>query len=291
MLRIAAVPAALGLSGMLFAQQITDVDADLEPVRQYRVEIILFTYDNSISAGTEVFPPENEPLPFGAQPLGGPRDRIADPPDTAQPDAAPITDDEAPVFSDMDLLPAIGMDSDVEIEEILSESQISLRVLQQDELTMTAEHERLLQIDAYQPVLWSGWQQIAHDEAVTPPLRLRRLGNLPLSFDGTIKFYLGRFLHLDLDVTLEERHRVTTSTPRYPDERDRRGTRRRPAPESVAVKYRIREDRIVKTSETRYFDHPKFGLIARVARIETTEEPLPQDADSAIQPGGSSGSR
>jgi hypothetical protein len=45
------------------------------------------------------------------------------------------------------------------------------------------------------------------------------------------------------------------------------------------VRYRIYEDRIMKTGDLRYFDHPRFGVVARVTRPDvnpdstaTTEE-------------------
>jgi hypothetical protein len=34
----------------------------------------------------------------------------------------------------------------------------------------------------------------------------------------------------------------------------------------MPVRYRIAEDRIMKTGETRYFDHPRFGVIAKVTK-------------------------
>jgi hypothetical protein len=39
------------------------------------------------------------------------------------------------------------------------------------------------------------------------------------------------------------------------------------------VHYRISEDRILRNGELRYYDHPKFGLLARATRVEETEEP------------------
>ena len=39
----------------------------------------------------------------------------------------------------------------------------------------------------------------------------------------------------------------------------------------LPVRYRIVEDRIMKTGDIRYFDHPRFGVIAKVTRPE--EEP------------------
>jgi hypothetical protein len=38
------------------------------------------------------------------------------------------------------------------------------------------------------------------------------------------------------------------------------------------VYYRIQENRILKNGELRYFDHPKFGVLAKVTRVEEEEE-------------------
>ena len=43
------------------------------------------------------------------------------------------------------------------------------------------------------------------------------------------------------------------------------------------VRYRIQEDRILRSGELRYFDHPKFGVLARITRVE--EEAPSQDAE------------
>ena len=40
-----------------------------------------------------------------------------------------------------------------------------------------------------------------------------------------------------------------------------------PAP----VRYRITEDRIFKSGDLRYFDHPKFGVLAKITRVEEPE--------------------
>ena len=42
-------------------------------------------------------------------------------------------------------------------------------------------------------------------------------------------------------------------------------------PEEGPVRYRIQENRILKNGDIRYFDHPKFGVIAKVTRIERVE--------------------
>ena len=48
------------------------------------------------------------------------------------------------------------------------------------------------------------------------------------------------------------------------------------------IRYRIFEDRIVKNGETRYFDHPKFGVIAKVTLSEQTEEENIDDIDNLL---------
>jgi hypothetical protein len=44
-----------------------------------------------------------------------------------------------------------------------------------------------------------------------------------------------------------------------------------------SVFYRIEEDRIVRNNELRYFDHPKFGVLAKITRIEAE---VPEDLDT-----------
>ena len=39
-----------------------------------------------------------------------------------------------------------------------------------------------------------------------------------------------------------------------------------------AVQFRIQEDRIFKNGDLRYFDHPRFGVLAKITRVEEAEE-------------------
>ncbi len=64
--------------------------------------------------------------------------------------------------------------------------------------------------------------------------------------DGTVRFFMSRYLHLDVSLLFR-----TNS----PDD---------PAP---AV-FRISEQRRVKSQETQYFDHPRFGVLVRVMPVE-----------------------
>jgi hypothetical protein len=103
-------------------------------------------------------------------------------------------------------------------------------------------------------------------------VHLRALGEPPQGLDGSVTLYQGRYLHMIVDLALdgESEGQQMTATDRlvaYGDEgsgydsgAEYDSTLRMP------VRYRIVEDRIMKTGETRYFDHPRFGVIARVIR-------------------------
>ncbi len=51
------------------------------------------------------------------------------------------------------------------------------------------------------------------------------------------------------------------------------------------IRYRIFEDRIVKNGDVRYFDHPKFGVIAKITRFEEPEEEEFIDDTDDLLPG------
>lgn len=90
----------------------------------------------------------------------------------------------------------------------------------------------------YKVLSYRRWRQTADEKSATRPMRLRDSdGNL----DGAVRFYMSRFLHVDVDVVLKD----TT------------------APEGE-LSYRLSEHRRIKTQEINYFDHPKVGVLVRV---------------------------
>lgn len=88
------------------------------------------------------------------------------------------------------------------------------------------------------------WQQSAEAKSVSKPVRI---GSAAGELDGSLRFYLSRFLILELNLAL----------------RDMRGGE---TPENTAVMYQLNEPRRIKVSETHYFDHPKFGALVRVTQ-------------------------
>ena len=253
---------------LLPSDDTTDAEEELT---RYTVEIIVFSYADSVSSGSEIFIPDavDEPVE--------PAEPLLDTEEDTQSgfmQGEEIVADSTPEYGDFP-----GDIEDEELIELIANDRIDLKVLMQDELTMTEIHEKLVLLDAYQPVMWAGWTQVTLAEEETPLIRLRRLGNLPLAFDGMLKLYLSRFLHLVIDVSMDgeslvaEEPSLPTPTSRfdrgyiddfgYPIYADVMA----PIPH-----YRIIENRIMKNEDIRYFDHPKFGVLAKVTRYEAPEE-------------------
>ena len=124
-----------------------------------------------------------------------------------------------------------------------------------EDYRMQEAFERLERLDAYDPVMHFGWTQTAWPEERTEPIPLHRFARPPAGLDGRLTLFLSRFLHLVVDLRLE--------APVHDD-----GLFDEPA----AVYYRIREDRKVRNGELRYYDHPKFGVLAQVNRVEEDDE-------------------
>ncbi len=91
---------------------------------------------------------------------------------------------------------------------------------------------------SYRVLVYQHWRQTADEKSATKPVRLR---NTDGQLDGTLRFYLSRFLHVDLDLALQEKGAATGE-----------------------LSYRLIENRRIKTQELNYFDHPKFGVLLRV---------------------------
>lgn len=95
----------------------------------------------------------------------------------------------------------------------------------------------------FRVLLHKRWTQPADARSETKPVKLST-GDGEL--DGTLRFYIARFLHIEVNLTFQPLALVQTAFPA----------------ESPA--YQISEARRIKTQDLNYFDHPKFGAIVRV---------------------------
>ena len=285
MKKLIALLAGFLLACAAAAQDVAnDVATDAEePQRRYTVEIIIFSYTEDASVGTEIFLPD-EPPPI--------EELLLDE------DGNPILEEEIPVYSDAlpvveeteeelpptwvvvpSLMPA---DASGTVEPGADDEEVNpfqLALLQEDEFTLTDAADRFELLDAYETMMHFGWTQPAFPEEETPAIELQLLGQTPPGLNGTLTLYLSRYLHLVVDLALDAPQEFNTEIvdddaffnfgderPRYDDEL-----------EVPVVRFRIQEDRILKNGELRYFDHPKFGVLAKVTRVEEpeAEEPGP----------------
>ena len=228
----------------VLAQDLVD-EVEEPEIRRYTVEMIIFTYAQDVGTGTEVFLPD-EPEP---------EEELPDEELVVIPEPEP---DEEP--------------------EPLPDTELVLLV--EEDLQMLEHLERLELLDAYEPIMHFGWTQATWPEEQTEPQPLHRFGEPPEGLDGNLTLYLSRYLHLVVDLQLEASREddadaeYTPSFSDYPAYEDN-GLFEEPG----AVYHRIQENRIVRNGELRYYDHPKFGVLARVTRVEAEEEEAAADGE------------
>ena len=212
---------------------------------RYMGEVIIFEYAEGVSVGTERFLPEEPPPP-------GPDDGAAE---------------GELVFSDT----AGG----AIVDELPPEPDAPEIVLHPDEeLNLTDIASRLERLDVYWPVMHFAWTQETRPEEETQPIELRSLAEPAEGLDGSFTLYLSRYLHLVVDLSLEQQSdlvepvAIDDTVSVYRDSRDGASYGDLQPP---PVRFRISEDRIFKSGDRRYFDHPKFGLLAKITRVEEAE--------------------
>ena len=210
-------------------------------IRRYTVEMIIFKYAQEVAPGSEIFPAD--------------RPNIED--------------------------PGLGDESLLFEKEALEEIPRRLRAIELarltgTEYTMNEIMGHLRRLDVYDPIMHFGWTQITWPEEETRPIELVSMGQLPKGLDGTLKLYLSRYLHLVVDLQLDAPESANRMSGRddsmsgYGDSRTVNASGE--FDEVRPVRYRINENRIFRSGELRYFDHPKFGVLAKVTRVEEEEQ-------------------
>ena len=281
-LSAAAMSASIGAQDLPLDSELLE---EVEPeIRRYTVELIVFAYAENISVGTEVFLPEvieiEEVDPLGLGETG---------------EEGEVPDDSVPTFTDTTVPEGL-----VEEEEEVEDTLFEMALLLEDDLTMIDKLEHLDRLDAYEPLMHVGWTQTALTEEETPALDLREFGEPPEGLAGTLTLYLSRYLHLVVDLELDapesEQERFNSArnfeepVARYNDRYDYESQDELGAPLFEAepvyepLRYQIIENRLFKNGEIRYYDHPKFGVIAKVLRYEVPEEELPPDDTEFLLP-------
>lgn len=97
----------------------------------------------------------------------------------------------------------------------------------------------------YRVVTQKKWVQIG-EEKKSSKLMLVQAGT---ELEGLAQFYVSRFLHIELDLRLRPADAPLSET-------------------GTPVVFRLDEKRRIKSQETHYFDHPKFGALVRVTPLK-----------------------
>ena len=218
-------------------------------VPSYTVEVIVFEYAEDVGVGTEQFLPEELLQAY---------DEAAD---------------GELVFGDATMRPVPGQrdeaDRDADAGAWDAEPDFTRR--DETEFTMTDVASRLERLDVYRPLMHFAWTQVTRPEEKTRPIELRELAEPADGLDGSFALYLSRYLHLVVDLSIERD--APPAKPLAIDDSERAFRDDGAAPSYDAagpstVRFRIFEDRIFKSGDLRYFDHPKFGVLAKISRVE-----------------------
>lgn len=207
------------LAGSALGQNIT-TEEEQPVVRRYTVEMIIFSYAQNVSAGTEVFVPDRPPA------------------------VEPGMDGEL-------------IDANRRRYEIL--------MLPKKNFTLLNIFERLDNLDAYTPLMHFGWTQPTYPPEETQARPLSSFMTPPKGLQGDLILYLSRYLHLGVNLQLDAPAANAAQDALMLDDFGDR------AMVTYPVRYRIEEDRIFRNGELRYFDHPKFGVLAKITRVEEEE--------------------
>lgn len=242
-----------------------------QAIRRYTVEVIVFSYEEDVSVGSEIFLPD--PAPVDEEPL-------------VDADGNLIGENGLPVadFSEADedleevIPPAwvIGPGAEVSADAKPLYPELNLVLLTEDELVLSDAIRKFELLDAYKTIMHFGWTQPTYPEEDTPAIELSLFAVGPEGLDGTLTLYLSRYLHLVVDLALDAPPEIDEAVEvddwffSFGDSRTHYDDEYEVAPQPV--RYRIRENRIVKNGELRYFDHPKFGVLAKITRVEEEQE-------------------
>jgi hypothetical protein len=225
-------------SGVAAQDALDDQQID---IRRYTVEVIIFSYAQSVSAGTEIFIPDAPPI---EELLGE---------DAFDVETPQLILESKPTVEAIEL-----------VEE--DEDQYELEMLDKDDFGLVEIYGHLKRLDAYKPLVHFGWTQPTYPDQENEARPLSSFVTPPEGLEGELNLYLSRYLHLDvklqLDAPLEN-----ASVRQPPGEFEPFGM----IEETYPVRYRIDEDRIFRNGELRYYDHPKFGVIAKITRVEEVD--------------------
>jgi hypothetical protein len=242
------------------------IEDEIPEIRRYTVEMIIFSYAQNASAGSEIFVPDAPPPVDLLDDLG--------------------IDGDSSLHSLPEIVPEPEPEIDLQAELEETTQEYELVMLAEEDFQLVDAYEHLRRLDAYEPLLHFGWTQPTFPEEDTESRPLSSFVTLPDGLEGEISLYLSRYLHLVVKLQLDAPTEDAATDDAFDNAAPRRDFNDGYADYSedtisYPVRYRIDEDRIFRNGELRYYDHPKFGVLAKVSRAEEEEleEELPEDGE------------
>ena len=99
------------------------------------------------------------------------------------------------------------------------------------------------------------WEQEAEPRSTAKWMRVGNPNLFESDLIGTMRFYQGRYLHIELELLFRDRSVAMVSSTE--------------GVVALPQVYRISEHRRIRNLEVNYFDHPKFGALVQVTPIQT----------------------
>ncbi len=273
----------LAIPAMAFGQARESAGQEAEPIEyppRYQVELIVFRQLDPAPGNEQFAPPYDRFATASLAELDALLAGIGDPDDFALIDPAAIADplaglpdddeDEA-WFGDGDLASATPAEPAPPFEHAEQpEPRRAPQIIEDEEQWQLADLiERIIDSRDFQLLTYQVWQQdgVPFDE--TEAFELPTLNNDQGLLEGTATLSLSRFLHLLLEIDWLPREQ-DEAFPLYP------GFARltaKPTP------YSIKESRLMQRGDIHYFDHPMFGVVALITRVEEAEPELDEDGN------------
>jgi len=118
----------------------------------------------------------------------------------------------------------------------------------------------------YRVLAHYSWIQTADTRSASVPVRISASepGN-PQELGGTVRFYMSRYLHVELNLILRDPPAAANATGAIPIQ-------------GTPAIYVIKQHRRIRSDETDYFDHPMFGVLLRVTGIKNDRPHAAPDA-------------
>ena len=197
-----------------------------------------------------------------------------------------VPDPVQPVTVDINLPVATNADAGANPAPVL----IPYLALAEEKYRLANDYRRLRLSSLYRPLLHVAWQQPGRSAEHTRYVHLERLVNTPVAaldpetvnetevtaapaydpprvvFDGLVRLRVPNFLYIDIDFSYFPEDLETILTQQLSQSG---GKAQLVNPDADYV--RMQETRRIYLNELNYFDHPLFGVLLQVSRLEAEE--------------------